>query len=57
MNTIEKSKQLEQYLDLVAEFYLREMVRREYSDWPEYETDFLQYHEEHNRSFIYQTAA
>lgn len=33
MSTLEKSKLLNKHLDLVAEFYLREMIRREYPEW------------------------
>lgn len=33
MNQNQKSVILNKHLDLVAEFYLREMIRREYPEW------------------------
>lgn len=36
MNQIEKSANLDKHLNLVAELYLREMIREEYPDWVDY---------------------
>ncbi|QMU62321.1 MAG: hypothetical protein GKR92_11690 [Gammaproteobacteria bacterium] len=36
MNQIEKSKNLDKHLNLVAELFLREMIRKEYPDWVDY---------------------
>jgi|GEM_PF-4477920 len=39
MNTHTKTQLLYKQLDLVAEFYLREMIRREYPEWIEADGD------------------
>ncbi|MFK7815795.1 MAG: hypothetical protein AB8B92_05615 [Gammaproteobacteria bacterium] len=36
MNIIDKSENLEKHLNLVAELFLREMIRKEYPDWVDY---------------------
>jgi len=36
MNIIEKSANLNKHLNLVAEVFLREMIRKEYPDWVDY---------------------
>ena len=35
MNNIEKNQVLKKHLELVAEIFLREMIRKEYPDWVE----------------------
>jgi len=42
MNQNQKSIILNKHLDLVAEFYLREMIRREYPEWIDEEGDCQQ---------------
>lgn len=36
MNIANKSENLEKHLNLVAELFLREMIRKEYPDWVDY---------------------
>ena len=36
MNQIQKHQNLNKHLDLVAELYLREMIRKEYPDWVDF---------------------
>ena len=36
MNIIEKSANLNKHLNLVAELFLREMIRKEYPNWVDY---------------------
>jgi len=36
MNQIQKHQTLNKHLDLVAELYLRELIRKEYPDWVEF---------------------
>lgn len=33
MNTINKSENLDKHLNLVAELFLRDMIRKEYPEW------------------------
>jgi hypothetical protein len=33
MNSVDKTANLEKHLNLVAELFLREMIRQEYPDW------------------------
>ena len=42
MNQKEKLSALNKNLDLIAEFYLREMIRREYPEWINTEGDYQQ---------------
>ena len=37
MSPIEKHATLNKHLNLVAELYLREMIRKEYPEWIEYD--------------------
>ena len=41
MNQVEKQANLDKHLDLVAELYLREMIRKEYPDWVDYNDECL----------------
>lgn len=36
MNHIEKSTNLDKHLNLVAEVFIREMIRKEYPEWVDY---------------------
>ena len=36
MNNLQKSENLEKHLDLVAELFLREMIKEEYPEWIDY---------------------
>ena len=40
MNHIQKHQILNKQLDLVAELYLREMIRKEYPEWIDYNGEF-----------------
>ena len=37
MNNIEKHKNLDKHLDLVAELFLRQMIRKQYPNWIEHD--------------------
>ena len=39
MNQIEKQANLDRHLNLVAELYLREMIRKEYPEWVDYNNE------------------
>ncbi|MGH1537953.1 MAG: hypothetical protein ACRBDX_07885 [Gammaproteobacteria bacterium] len=45
MNQIQKQKILNKQLDLVAEYYLREMIRREYPEWIDYDEKSNNYYD------------
>lgn len=48
MNHIEKAANLDKHLNLVAELFLREMIRKEYPDWVDYNGECKQCDEYYN---------